>query len=400
MPGIEGKCPHPECEYPANPDPRVSAAGFCCEKCEARFNGEEWGFELGTSKKQKKNPRHTGACTCHTYDEVEGSFMMLGKDGKRQKLDIPKQTGPQLCSIHKKQRRMSNLEGDGMGGFICYAGFECDQFGPEDQLGPPNWEDEEEEKEKKKTAAAAAAATAAAERAATAPAGRISDRLNGVWNALNSGGKTAATASSASWAGADDSWEEQPSDADAGWAACMSHANPDVVSSLLSLVEGEVEEAPAVGDSWSGGDATWGEESWPAEAAAPSNKYAWAQAPAPKPKATKGVWGKGSGDDWGKGSKAGDDWGKGSKAADDWGKGSKAGDDWGKGSKGAWGKDSGDAWGMSKGSKDSGGGWGKGGKAAPEEQWELAWVPKGTAAAQGLCKGGGGGGDGGWGDGW
>jgi len=46
-------CQNPECEFPANPDPQISL-GFCCEKCEGRFNGEEWG---------SAGKRHTAYCT-------------------------------------------------------------------------------------------------------------------------------------------------------------------------------------------------------------------------------------------------------------------------------------------------------------------------------------------------
>lgn len=57
------KCQNPECEYMANPDPSVSV-GFCCEKCEGRFKGEEWA-----SQGKKK---HTAYCTSKT---MEGAGM-------------------------------------------------------------------------------------------------------------------------------------------------------------------------------------------------------------------------------------------------------------------------------------------------------------------------------------
>lgn len=53
------KCANPECEYMANPDPAISI-GFCCEKCEGRFNGEEWAL----SGKKK----HTAYCTSKTME--------------------------------------------------------------------------------------------------------------------------------------------------------------------------------------------------------------------------------------------------------------------------------------------------------------------------------------------
>merc|ERR1712137_415200 len=57
-------CGNPECEYPANPDPTV-CVGFCCEKCEGRFNGEEWA--LGGKGKKK----HTAACTSRAGERAE-----------------------------------------------------------------------------------------------------------------------------------------------------------------------------------------------------------------------------------------------------------------------------------------------------------------------------------------
>jgi|ERR1719296_103170 len=48
------QCANPECEYLAHPDPEISV-GFCCEKCEGRFNGEEW------ANQGKK--KHTAYCT-------------------------------------------------------------------------------------------------------------------------------------------------------------------------------------------------------------------------------------------------------------------------------------------------------------------------------------------------
>lgn len=49
-------CLNPECEYPANPDVQISD-GFCCEKCEGRFKGEDWAMNL------KKEKMHTACCT-------------------------------------------------------------------------------------------------------------------------------------------------------------------------------------------------------------------------------------------------------------------------------------------------------------------------------------------------
>jgi len=60
-------CGDPECEYPANPDPSISD-GFCCEKCEGRFNGEEWA----NSGKKK----HTAYCT-----SKDDSLMEMGGGG-------------------------------------------------------------------------------------------------------------------------------------------------------------------------------------------------------------------------------------------------------------------------------------------------------------------------------
>eukprot|EP00747_Dinoflagellata_sp_TGD_P215319 gnl/TRDRNA2_/TRDRNA2_88036_c0_seq1.p1 gnl/TRDRNA2_/TRDRNA2_88036_c0~~gnl/TRDRNA2_/TRDRNA2_88036_c0_seq1.p1 ORF type:complete len:317 (-),score=46.18 gnl/TRDRNA2_/TRDRNA2_88036_c0_seq1:42-992(-) len=39
-------CQNPDCEFDAWPDPEVSWAGYCCEKCQARSNGEEWAQNL------------------------------------------------------------------------------------------------------------------------------------------------------------------------------------------------------------------------------------------------------------------------------------------------------------------------------------------------------------------
>jgi len=52
-------CKNPDCEYTANGDPEVSVE-FCCEKCEGRFNGEEWAM----SGKKK----HTAYCTSKVDD--------------------------------------------------------------------------------------------------------------------------------------------------------------------------------------------------------------------------------------------------------------------------------------------------------------------------------------------
>merc|ERR1719414_973634 len=51
---VSAICGSPDCEWPVNPDPAVSV-GFCCEKCEGRFKGEEWA--MGGRKK------HTANCT-------------------------------------------------------------------------------------------------------------------------------------------------------------------------------------------------------------------------------------------------------------------------------------------------------------------------------------------------
>merc|ERR1719189_2941857 len=56
--GGQMMCQVPECEYPANPDRSVCSEGFCCDKCEGRFNGEEWA--MGGKKK------HTAYCTSKT----------------------------------------------------------------------------------------------------------------------------------------------------------------------------------------------------------------------------------------------------------------------------------------------------------------------------------------------
>ena len=43
-----------------------------------------------------------------------------------------------MCSLHKKKRKAKDCETDGMGGWMCLPGHECDQFGEEDQSGPAN----------------------------------------------------------------------------------------------------------------------------------------------------------------------------------------------------------------------------------------------------------------------
>jgi len=63
-------CANPECEYAANGDPEVSV-DFCCEKCEGRFNGEEWAS--GGKKK------HTAYCT----SKQENGFVGGGGFGGR-----------------------------------------------------------------------------------------------------------------------------------------------------------------------------------------------------------------------------------------------------------------------------------------------------------------------------
>lgn len=78
----KAKCLHPECEFDANPDPEVSV-GYCCEKCEGRANGEEWGF---TGKK------HTAYCTSKLDD-----FSYMGDStGKSSWSAKPK--GPKICA--------------------------------------------------------------------------------------------------------------------------------------------------------------------------------------------------------------------------------------------------------------------------------------------------------------
>lgn len=63
------KCANPACEYLANPDPQISI-GFCCEKCEGRYNGEDWAM---SGKK-----RHTAYCTSKSDDL---SFDSYGSGG-------------------------------------------------------------------------------------------------------------------------------------------------------------------------------------------------------------------------------------------------------------------------------------------------------------------------------
>jgi len=48
-----GKCAHPECQHPKNSDRSISLH-YCCEKCEARANGDEWGMA---------GKRHTAYCS-------------------------------------------------------------------------------------------------------------------------------------------------------------------------------------------------------------------------------------------------------------------------------------------------------------------------------------------------
>lgn len=58
FPVISVKCKNPDCEYQANSDPAISA-GFCCEKCEGRWNGEEWAM-IGKKK-------HTAYCSSKQF---------------------------------------------------------------------------------------------------------------------------------------------------------------------------------------------------------------------------------------------------------------------------------------------------------------------------------------------
>mmetsp|Transcript_113757 Transcript_113757/g.178998 ORF Transcript_113757/g.178998 Transcript_113757/m.178998 type:complete len:242 (+) Transcript_113757:49-774(+) len=58
------QCKNPNCEYPVNSDPSVSV-DFCCDKCEARFNGDPWG-----SAGKKK---HTAYCSSHASDNTISS---------------------------------------------------------------------------------------------------------------------------------------------------------------------------------------------------------------------------------------------------------------------------------------------------------------------------------------
>jgi len=59
-------CKNPECQHPAHPNPEGAwSPGFCCEKCEGRFNGEEWAMAaVGTNKKM-----HTALCTSRSKVE-------------------------------------------------------------------------------------------------------------------------------------------------------------------------------------------------------------------------------------------------------------------------------------------------------------------------------------------
>jgi len=58
-------CKDPNCQYPACNDPQVSV-DFCCEKCEGRFNGEDWAN--GGKKK------HTACCTSTNPQAVAKAF--------------------------------------------------------------------------------------------------------------------------------------------------------------------------------------------------------------------------------------------------------------------------------------------------------------------------------------
>lgn len=60
-------CAYPDCEHPANADPSI-AAGFCCEKCQGRFNGDEWAM---TKRK------HTANCTSKQVTVVAGRFLLV-----------------------------------------------------------------------------------------------------------------------------------------------------------------------------------------------------------------------------------------------------------------------------------------------------------------------------------
>lgn len=67
-------CANPECEYAANGDPEVSIE-FCCEKCEGRFNGEEWAS--GGKKKHtayctsKQENAYAGGCGARVWGQCE-----------------------------------------------------------------------------------------------------------------------------------------------------------------------------------------------------------------------------------------------------------------------------------------------------------------------------------------
>lgn len=57
-------CGNPDCEFVAHSDPSISV-DFCCDKCEARFKGEEWAW----SAKKK----HTAYCASKSVGNVVAS---------------------------------------------------------------------------------------------------------------------------------------------------------------------------------------------------------------------------------------------------------------------------------------------------------------------------------------
>lgn len=73
-PGAGQPCQNPECEYTASPDPEpASSAGFCCEKCQGRFNGEDWA---------NSGKKHTAWCTKEYHGGGGGGGGGKGAFGK------------------------------------------------------------------------------------------------------------------------------------------------------------------------------------------------------------------------------------------------------------------------------------------------------------------------------
>lgn len=67
-------CSNPECTFPACGDPEMSV-DFCCEKCEGRFNGEEWAL---SSKAKKHTAYCTGSGNASAYEEAAPAMKMGG----------------------------------------------------------------------------------------------------------------------------------------------------------------------------------------------------------------------------------------------------------------------------------------------------------------------------------